>query len=144
MKKDRELIDRMRTIPLFMACSDDELRRIAGATSLLSYPAGTVLAKEGELGCEFMVIAEGSVEVSVRGARRALLGPGDYFGEVALLDGGTRTATVTAASDLVARVMEQRDFAVFVQDSPSLARKLLVGVAKRLRAAELSFEDTSV
>jgi CRP-like cAMP-binding protein len=142
VKRDRELIDHLKAIPLFMACSNDELARIASASSVLSYPAGTVLAKEGDLGCEFMVIADGTAEVSVRGKVRTELGPDDYFGEVALIDGGTRTATVTAKTALVAHVLEARDFGVFVQDSPSLARKLLVGVAKRLRDAELSLEDS--
>ena len=132
----------MQGIPLFAACSKDELEQIAGAASTLSFPAGTVLAAEGDAGHEFMVIAEGSAEVSVRAKVINRLGPDDFFGEVALLDGGPRTATVVAVSDVVAHVIEQREFAVLLFDSRSLARKILIGVAKRLRAAEVRLEES--
>jgi CRP-like cAMP-binding protein len=140
VKKNAELAERLRTIPLFMACSKDECRRIAKMCSTLSFPAGSVLAREGELGREFMVVAEGTADISVNGTTVATVGPGDFFGEVALLDGGPRTATVVATSDVVIQAIEQRDFAVLVHDSPSLARKLLVGVAKRLRAADMTLD----
>ena len=141
MKRDHALEGRLKAIPLFMACSKDELRRVAATSSTLSYTAGTVLASEGEMGHEFMVIADGTAEVSVKGKVVARLGPDDFFGEVALLDGGPRSATVTATSDLVVRVIEERDFSLLVYDSSALARKLLIGVAKRLRTANLGLDE---
>lgn len=141
MRRDHALEGRLKAIPLFMACSKDELRRVAATSSTLSYPAGTVLASEGEMGHEFMVIADGTAEVSVSGRVVAMLGPDDFFGEVALLDGGPRSATVTATSDVVVRVIEERDFSVLVYDSSALARKLLIGVAKRLRAANIGLDE---
>jgi CRP/FNR family transcriptional regulator, cyclic AMP receptor protein len=138
--KQAELVDRLKAIPLFMACSKDELRRIARTSSMLSYPAGSVLASEGQPGCEFMVIIDGRAEVSVGGRLVNTLGPDDFFGELALLDGGPRSATVTAATDVTIQAIEERDFRSLVYDSPALARKLLIGVAKRLRAANLTFD----
>jgi CRP-like cAMP-binding protein len=122
-------------------CTRDELAQIAAAATTISFPAGTELARAGEVGREFMVMVEGTAEVAVNGVVVNQLGPNDYFGEIALLDGGLRTATVTATTDVVAHVIEQREFAVLLFDSPSLARKLLVGLAKRLRAAQVPLDD---
>ena len=120
-----------------MACSKDELQRIASIATELSFTGGTVLAAEGHAGHEFMIITEGTAEVSVRGKVVSKLGPDDFFGEVALLDGGPRSATVTATSDVVVKAIEEREFSLLVHESPSIARKLLVAVARRLRAADL-------
>jgi CRP/FNR family transcriptional regulator, cyclic AMP receptor protein len=141
VKTDRQLVDRLRKIPLFAACTKDELQQIATAASTLTFPAGTVLAREGDVGREFMVIVDGTADVVIGGVIVNHLGPDDSFGEVALLDGGLRTATVTASTDVVAHVIEQREFAVLVFDSHSLARKLLIGVAKLLRSAELRLHE---
>ena len=130
-------IERLRQIPLFSACSADELELVAARTTQVHVAAGDVLAREGQTGREFVVIVEGTAAVSKGGRSIATLGPGDFFGEIALLDNGPRTATVTAESDLVAEVSSQREFAELVEGAPSLARKLLVGVAQRLRAADL-------
>ena len=142
MRTDRQLVERLRKIPLFAACSKDELQQIAAAASTLTFPAGTVLAREGDVGREFMVIDDGTADVVIGGAVVNQLGPDDSFGEVALLDGGVRTATVVASTDVVAYVIEQREFAVLVFDSQSLARKLLIGLAKLLRSAELRLHES--
>ncbi len=142
MRTDRQLVERLRKIPLFAACSKDELQQIAAAASTLTFPAGTVLAREGDVGREFMVIDDGTADVVIGGAVVNQLGPEDSFGEVALLDGGVRTATVVASTDVVAYVIEQREFAVLVFDSQSLARKLLIGLAKLLRSAELRLHES--
>ena len=136
MTTDRDFVAALKKLPLFSGCSRDELAQIAAAASTLSFPAGTVLARAGDVGREFMLIVDGTAEVEVNGAVVNRVGPGDAFGEVALLDGGLRTATVTATADVVAHVIEQREFSVLLFDSPSITRKLLVGLAKRLRATE--------
>jgi CRP/FNR family transcriptional regulator, cyclic AMP receptor protein len=141
VRTDRQLVDQLRKTPLFAACSKDELQQVAAAASTLTFPAGTVLARQGDVGREFMVIVDGTADVVIAGATVNELGPDDSFGEVALLDGGLRTATVLARTDVVAHVIEQREFSVLVFDSHSLARKLLIGVAKRLRAAELRLHE---
>lgn len=138
MKRKSPLHEHLTKIPLFAACTTDELRLVSGKASTLTFPAGAVLAEEGAIGAEFMVLVEGTVEVSAGGKVVNHLGPGDFFGEIALLDGGPRTATVTATSDVVAEVIDEQDFRVLLYDVPSLSRKLLVGVAKRLRAANVA------
>jgi CRP/FNR family cyclic AMP-dependent transcriptional regulator len=138
MKRKSPLHEHLTKIPLFAACTGEELRQISEKASTLTYEAGTVLADEGSVGAEFMVIVDGTAEVTAGGHVLNELGPGDFFGEIALLDGGPRTATVRATSAVVAEVIDERDFRVLLYDVPSLSRKLLVGVAKRLRAANMA------
>jgi CRP/FNR family transcriptional regulator, cyclic AMP receptor protein len=131
-------IDRYLTeIPLFSACSKRELQTVSGLTTALTIPAGKVVTSEGQPGREFVVILEGKATVSISGTEIATLGRGDFFGEIALLDGGPRTATVIANTDLVARVISHAEFSQMLEDVPTMARKLLVGVAARLRDADV-------
>lgn len=127
----------LRDVALFSACSDKELELIASATTQTSVKAGTVMAREGQPGHEFIAIVEGRARVEIGGKVVAELGDGDFFGEVALLDGGPRTATVVAETDLVAEVIGQREFAGVLEQAPHVARPLLLGLARRLRAADL-------
>jgi CRP/FNR family cyclic AMP-dependent transcriptional regulator len=139
-KEKNETMHRIRTIDqhltnvaLFSACSKAELQRLTSLFTTVKIPAGEVVTKEGRVGAEFVVIIEGKAAVSIGGSDVATLGPGDFFGEIALLDGGPRTATVTAATDLVGEVMSHREFDQMLHDVPGMARKLLVGLAARLR-----------
>jgi CRP/FNR family cyclic AMP-dependent transcriptional regulator len=141
MRRDRSGTEHLKRVALFSACTRKELELIAGATTQLRFPAGETLARQGKNGHEFMVIVEGTARVDISGQTLATLGPGDFFGEIALLDGGPRTATVVAETDLVAEVIGQREFAGLVEDSPQLAKKLLVGLARRLRAADLQLAE---
>src|ERR1700730_15163726 len=101
-------IDRYLTeVPLFSACSRRELRTVSGLTTELSLPAGKVVTSEGQAGREFVVILQGKATVSIGGTEIATLGRGDFFGEIALLDGGPRTATVIAETDLETKVISQ-------------------------------------
>jgi CRP-like cAMP-binding protein len=137
MTRTNPTIDRLRRVPLFSACTDDELELIAGATTEVHSKAGDVLAREGQSGREFVVIVEGTAKVRIADREVATLGPGDFFGEIALLDNGPRTATVVAETDLVADVSSHQEFAALIEGAPTLARKLLVGIAQRLRAADM-------
>ena len=131
-------IDRYLTeIPLFSACSKRELQTVSGLTTALTIAAGKVITSEGQPGREFVVILDGKATVSINGTEIATLGRGDFFGEIALLDGGPRTATVIANTDLVARVISHAEFSQMLEDVPTMARKLLVGVAARLRDADV-------
>jgi CRP-like cAMP-binding protein len=137
MARDRSVIEHLKLIALFSACTRKELELINGATTELRFAAGEKLARQGENGHEFMVIVEGTARVEIGGQVVATVGPGEFFGEIALLDGGPRTATVVAETDVVAQVIGQREFAGLLEDSPHLAKKLLVGLARRLRAADV-------
>ena len=137
MRHNRSGADHLKHIALFSACTNKELELISGATTELKIPAGEVLARQGGEGHEFIVIVEGEAHVDIDGETVATVGPGEFFGEVPLLDGGPRTATITATTDLVAEVIGQREFSGVVEGSPHLAKNLLVGLARRLRAADV-------
>src|SRR5881396_119423 len=87
-------------VPLFSGCSKRELAVIAQAAKEVRHKAGTVIAREGEYGIGLFLILEGKCRVTIGGKEKAILGPGDFFGEIALIDGGPRTATVTAITDV--------------------------------------------
>ena len=129
--KDRQRL--LGQVPLFSACTDKELDRLARHAELVDFPAGQTLMTEGETGHEFFVIVDGEVGVTAGGDTLAKLGAGAYVGELALLDPGPRTATVTALRDTSAVLLASREFYAAVDESPVLARKLLTGMAKRLR-----------
>lgn len=129
--KDRQRL--LGQVPLFSACTDKELDRLSRHAELVDFQAGQTLMTEGETGHEFFVIVDGEVGVTAGGDTLAKLGPGAYVGELALLDPGPRTATVTALRDTSAVLLASREFYAAVDESPVLARKLLTGMAKRLR-----------
>ncbi len=120
-------------VPLFSGCSQAELRALARRTTDIPVAPGSVLVKEGELGYEFFVITDGRAKVSRGGRKVRELGAGDFFGELALLERVPRNATVTAISDMEAIVLTRADFDAALAEAPGMARKLMVGMARRLR-----------
>jgi len=121
-------------VPLFASCSKKELDTIAHAVKEVNHRAGTVIAREGEPGVGLFMISEGEATVTVGGSKKGKLGPGDFFGEIALLDGGPRTATVTAASDVKLFGLTEWMFRGLIAEHPSIAMKTLETVAGRLRS----------
>jgi CRP-like cAMP-binding protein len=118
-------------IPLFKECTKRELQAVSRLVTPINVSAGKVLTKEGDPGREFMIIAKGTATVRRKGRKVASLGPGDFFGELALLAGVPRTATVTADTDMVVEALNRAEFATLLDESPSIARKVLTAVAKR-------------
>jgi CRP-like cAMP-binding protein len=141
MKRTNTTTERLRSIAMFSACTNQELDLVASRLSEHRAAAGEVLVTEGQTGRELFVIIEGSVTVSTPGRALAELHAGDFFGEIALLDDGPRTATVVAKTDVVLDVSSQREFTEMIIGAPSMTRKLLIGVARRLRAADLQLVD---
>ncbi|MER3452548.1 MAG: hypothetical protein C4344_02355 [Acidimicrobiia bacterium] len=129
-------LDHLAQVPLFSACSKKDLRFIARASDEVQVAAGRTLVQEGKPGHEFFLILEGKAGVYRNGRRIATLGPGQFFGELALLDRGPRSATVKADTDMVVLVLGQREFAGVLDEVPGLARKLLQAMAARLREAD--------
>jgi CRP-like cAMP-binding protein len=122
-------------VPLFSGCSNRDLQLIARVVKDVKHPAGTVIAREGEPGVGLFVIVEGQAEVTIGGKRKAKLGPGDFFGEIALLDGGPRTATVTTLTDVKLLGLTEWVFRGLMQEHPGIAVKTLQQMAGRLRDA---------
>jgi CRP-like cAMP-binding protein len=126
----------LSTIWLFSACSSKELRVLRGALEEVTVPPGTVLTAEKSRGREFFLIVEGTASVVHQGKRVATLGPDRYFGELSLLDRGTRTATVTSETEMSLLVLGQREFGGILEAVPTMTRKLLATTATRLRESD--------
>jgi len=131
-------IQQIKAVPLFSGFADKDLQRVAAIAKEVDFPPGREIAKQGESGIGFHMIIDGEVDVSVDGRSHATLGPGSYFGEMSLLDGGPRSATVKAISDLKTVSLTSWDFLALLDQYPELARKLLVELCGRLRSVERS------
>jgi CRP/FNR family cyclic AMP-dependent transcriptional regulator len=125
-------IDLLERVPLFSDLERRELDQIAGSMKHRTFAAGETVAAEGEQGIGFFVIESGIATVSVAGDERRTLKPGDYFGEVALIAGSDRTATVTADSELSCWGLTSWAFRPLVESNASIAWKLLEAMAKML------------
>jgi CRP/FNR family cyclic AMP-dependent transcriptional regulator len=129
-------IDRIQEIPLFEGCTKRQLRAVARIADVLEVPAETVLTRAGDPGEAFFLILDGRVRIEVSARKRLRMGPGEFFGEMSLLDGGPRTATVAADTDVRVLMIPRRDFSLLLSKVPDLTRHLLVVLTRRLRQAE--------
>ena len=129
-------VELLRRIPLFAGLKPRELERLSGSFNEREFKAGESVAIEGEGGAGFFVIESGEAVVTVHGDERGHLGAGDYFGDVAMIDQGHRTATIQAASDLKCYGLAFWDFRPMVESDPRIAWPMLQEMAKRLRQAE--------
>jgi CRP/FNR family cyclic AMP-dependent transcriptional regulator len=130
----QDATSRLAQVPIFSECTKRELTIIGRAAKEVSHAEGTVIAREGERGVGLFLILEGQCKVTIGGKTKAKLGPGDFFGEVALLDGGPRTATVTALTPFRLVGITGWVFRGLLMEHPSIALKTLEAVAGRLRA----------
>ncbi len=124
----------LRDIPLFSASSDRSLEVIAGIAYETSYPVGAVLVRQGEVGDSLIVIRHGTATVRQDGRELPRLEAGDFLGEIALIDGGPRTATVTAAEPIEALVIGRDGFAQLMEEFPLIRYELVSALTRRLRA----------
>jgi CRP-like cAMP-binding protein len=129
-----DIATKLAGVPIFSGCSRRELAIIQRAAKEVSHRAGTAIAREGERGIGLFLILEGECAVSIGGVERARLHPGQFFGEIALLDGGPRTATVTAVTDVRLLGLTEWVFRGLITEHPSIALKTLESVAGRLRS----------
>lgn len=128
-------------LELFADLSKSELRSLVRLMTPVRVRAGRDLTREGETGREFMIIVDGTATVRRGGKVIATLGAGDFVGELSMLAGIPRTATVTADSDLTVEALNRREFASLLDESPRLARKVLIGAIRRLHAVDHSPAD---
>jgi CRP-like cAMP-binding protein len=125
-------IELLKKVPLFARCSGKALRQIAGIADEVQLAEGKELTRQGERGREFFVLLDGTVDVRKGGRKLDTLGPGDFFGEIALVTHSPRTATVTAISTVDALVITGGDFRTLLRKSPDIQAKVLEALGERL------------
>jgi CRP-like cAMP-binding protein len=130
------MVDSLQAVPLFADLSQRHLKRLADSMKELSFPAGKAVIAEGKGGVGFFVILDGAAIVTQGGEDRGRLTAGDYFGEMALIDGDDRTASVHADGDLRCAVMSPWTFRPFVKEHPDIAWALLTAMVKRVRETQ--------
>jgi len=134
--KQEDKIERLKEIPIFEGCSQRQLRSVAKIARVFDVAADTVLARAGEPGDEFFLIIDGSVWVEVSSEKRVLLHPGEFFGEMSILDGGPRSATIVADTPVRLLVITRRHFSMLLKDVPGLTQTVMATLSKRVREAE--------
>lgn len=133
MARRESYLDHLASVPLFSSCSRRELAKVAKAGDELTVEAGHVLVSQGDAGRECFIVVDGTATVRRGNRKVATVGPGACIGELALLDHGPRTATVVADEPMTLFVLGARQFAGVLEDVPSLSRKVMAGLAARVR-----------
>lgn len=129
----KQVLESLAQQPVFARCTKKELEAVSRLGTSIVVEPGYVLTREGRRGYEFFVILEGDATCTIDGEQVATLTTGDFFGEVALLDGGTRSATVIADTAMKVIVIDSREFSGMIGDAPSAARQIMSALAARLR-----------
>jgi CRP/FNR family transcriptional regulator, cyclic AMP receptor protein len=129
----KSIDDHFSSLHLFSLLAERELEAVRGLFTELHVESGRVLARQGTLGHEFIIIIEGSASVDRGGVHVADLGPGDFLGEISLLDGGVRTATVTATTPTTIMVASTQEFNTLLGTVPTIAVQMLPALAHRVR-----------
>jgi CRP-like cAMP-binding protein len=142
MASRAQLIDQLKNVPLFSACSRGDLKLVARHAVEVQLPADTVIFREGDKADCFYVVVDGEAAVRRKNGRVnrkvAKLGAGGWFGELALLDPAPRNATVSTTKDSTLAALDVRVFRALLRDVPAMSDKLLAGLARRVRDADLS------
>jgi CRP/FNR family transcriptional regulator, cyclic AMP receptor protein len=126
-------IDMLKKVPLFAGLDNKELQEIARSMRERRFKAGDTVTQEGAGGVGFFVVEEGQADVNVGGESKGSVGPGDYFGEIALINESPRTATLTARTDMLCYGMTPWDFRPLVETNSTIAWKLLTAMAEKMR-----------
>ncbi|HET9497158.1 MAG TPA: cyclic nucleotide-binding domain-containing protein [Candidatus Limnocylindria bacterium] len=132
--------DLIKSVPLFATCDNRELERLGMLVDEVSLPAGRVLFNQGDHASELFIVVEGKVRVDRNGANIATRGPGEFFGEMALVSEGTRMATATCETDCRFFVLGHREFHSLMDEFPTMKMRVLETLAERVR----SLDTTSV
>lgn len=128
----------LQKVPLFRDLSQKQLGQIERLVDEITVPAGSRLATAGQHGAELVIIVEGRATVTIGRRRTVRLSPGDFFGEMSLVDGGPRSATVEAASDMRLLVIGGREFSELLEKAPPIVAKIMRVLSCRVRDAEAS------
>jgi CRP/FNR family transcriptional regulator len=129
-------VSELKSAKLFEGLPDSEVRSVEKQMKIVKHPAGHEIVVRGEGGVGFMVITDGTVTVKTGQGKTRKLGPGDSFGEMALLDNEGRSATITADSDVTLATIPEWNFKPFLKEHPEVAYRLLQTLSRRIRQAE--------
>ncbi len=132
-------VEMLRKVPLFSGLSPRQLAQIAKLADEIEVPAGKQLATAGDVGHELFVIVDGDASVRMRGGRTKRLGYGEFFGEMSLIDGGPRSATVVATTPMKLLVLSHREFWSLLNAAPQVTGKIMRTLSQRLREAEATW-----
>src|SRR5688572_18697807 len=127
-------VERLRHVPLFAGCNDKQLQFIAGRADEMDLEKGRVLCREGQSGGDFFILLSGEADVSAGGQTLRTIRPGEFFGEIAVIDNGPRSATVTVSETARALVLGPAQFRDILHQNAEIATTMLYAVVKRLRA----------
>jgi len=137
----KKQLDLLGAVPLFSSCTQHELRAVAQLGTPVDAEAGAVLTQRGKPGREFFLVLEGEATCRVGKEEVNRFEPGDYFGELALLHGGIRTADVVAATEMELLVLDAREFRAMLTTTPSIGVKMLAHLAERLTEADKQYTN---
>jgi len=141
LKRRSDKVELLKTVHLFSSLSKRELDELAKRTDEVTVQAGTDLARQGSPGNQLFIVLSGAVAVRRNNRRVATLGKGEFVGEMSLLDGGPRSATLHTTDETALLVMSRQDFSQALDLMPSVARKILSGMSGRLREADRKLYD---
>lgn len=136
MRKDAK-VELIRSVPVFSHCTKRELAALASEADEVAVREGKTLTRQGEVGREFLVIVDGAADVHKHGRRINRLGAGDFLGEIALISGAPRTATVTTTADSRLLVLTDRSFRRVIEKMPSVQGSIMKALSERLWADTL-------
>jgi CRP/FNR family transcriptional regulator, cyclic AMP receptor protein len=136
MAADADLLDRLKTVPLFEGLSDKELKAVLGQSQIVEHEENHVIVEEGRGSAGFHLILEGKAGVTKESRKLATLNPGSYFGEISVIDGKPRSATVTAESPVRTLSIVAWKFQTLLDDHPTITRKILLGLCQTIRSKE--------
>jgi CRP-like cAMP-binding protein len=131
-----EKIRHLQKVDIFADCTRKQMKAVAAISRVMEVPSGTVLTRAGEPGEEFFFILDGAAMVEVTRRKRVRLMPGEFFGEMSLLDGEPRSATVRAETDMRLLLIQRRNFQSLLSEVPELTRSILIVLSRRLRDLE--------
>jgi CRP/FNR family transcriptional regulator, cyclic AMP receptor protein len=135
-----EKMERLQTVPILQECTNRQLREVARIAEVVELAPGSVLTRTGDPGDDFFLIVDGAARVEVPGGKTVRLGPGEFFGEMSLLDGEPRSATITAETGIRLLVIRRRNFATLLKEAPALTLKILATLSKRVRRLEQALD----
>lgn len=129
-------IRHLQRVPLFSGFDEDELRRVAALSRIVEAPVGTVVTQIGEPGDSFFIIIDGAMAVRTPVGAGSQLQPGDFFGEMSLLDGEPRSATIVATTDVRLLIVDRSHFWRLLNETPDLVSRMLTILSRRVRRLE--------